>query len=65
VDAGGEAYPELDWFYALTYFKEASLTSLLVKRAEKGNDPVIAERMVRFIPSLGHLRDMASAKLSA
>jgi len=65
VDAGGEAYPDLDWFYALTYFKEASLTSLLVKRAERGSDPVLAERLTRFIPSLGHLLDMATAKLSA
>ena len=64
VDAGGESYPDLDWFYALTYFKEASLTSLLVKRAERGSDPVLAERLVRFIPSLGRLLDMATAKLS-
>ncbi len=64
ADAGGESYPDLDWFYALTYFKEASLTSLLVKRAERGSDPVLAERLVRFIPSLGRLLDMATAKLS-
>ncbi len=64
VEAGGESFPDLDWFYALTYFKEASLTSLLVKRAEKGSDPAVADRMTRFIPSLGHLLDMATAKLS-
>ena len=64
VDAGGEAFPDLEWFYALTYFKEAALTSLLVKRAEKSDDPVLRERLVSFTPSLGGLLDMAAATLS-
>ena len=63
VDAGGESYPDLDWFDALTCFKEAALTSLLIKRAEKSGDPVIAERLVSFTPKLGGLLDMAMAKL--
>lgn len=64
LDAAGEALPDLDWFYALTYFKEAALTSLLVKRAEKGDNAELKERMVAFIPSLGRLLEMAGAKLS-
>jgi len=65
ADAGGEDFPDLDWFYALTYFKEAALTSLLIKRAEKSADPGIAARLVEFTPSLGRLLDMATAKLFA
>jgi aminoglycoside phosphotransferase (APT) family kinase protein len=64
VAAGGEEFPDLAWFDALTYYKEASLTSLLIKRAEKGADREVAERLVQFIPKLGHLLDMATAKLS-
>jgi len=63
VDGGGEVFADLDWFYALTYFKEAALTSLLVKRAEKSDDPVLVERMVAFTPSLGRMLDMATARL--
>ncbi len=65
VDAGGEQYPDLAWFDALTCFKEAALTSLLIKRAEKTADPAIAARLVQFTPKLGHLLDMATAKLPA
>jgi aminoglycoside phosphotransferase (APT) family kinase protein len=65
VAAGGEAFNDLEWFYALTYFKEASLTSLLVKRAERSDDQVLRERLVRFTPSLGRLLDMAMAVLSS
>jgi aminoglycoside phosphotransferase (APT) family kinase protein len=64
VDAGGEVFPDLDWFYALTYFKEAALTSLLIKRAEKSGDPGIAAQLVEFTPSLGRMLDMALAKLA-
>jgi aminoglycoside phosphotransferase (APT) family kinase protein len=64
-EAGGEDYPDLAWFEALTYFKEASLTSLLIKRAEKSGDRAVADRLVGFIPKLGELLDMAMAKLSA
>jgi aminoglycoside phosphotransferase (APT) family kinase protein len=65
IEAGGEHYPDLAWFEALTYFKEASLTSLLIKRAEKSGDATVADRLVGFIPKLGELLDMAMAKLSA
>jgi aminoglycoside phosphotransferase (APT) family kinase protein len=65
VEAGGEEYPDLAWFQALTYFKEASLTSLLIKRAEKSGDRSVADRLVGFIPKLGELLNMATAKLSA
>src|SRR6202000_1781312 len=59
LDAAREPLPDLDWFYALTYFKEAALTSLLVKRAEKGDNQEVRERMVKFTPKLGELLDMA------
>ncbi len=62
--AGGEAYPDIEWFEALTLFKEASLTSLLVKRAERSPDPEMVERMASYAPKLGEMLDMASAKLS-
>ena len=65
LEGGGEAFDDLEWFYALTYFKEASLTSLLVKRAEKSDDAALRQRMISFTPSLGHLLDMATAMLSA
>jgi len=65
VAAGGEAFPDLDWFDALTCFKEAALTSLLIKRAEKSGDPGIAAQLVEFTPKLGGLLDMATSKLSA
>jgi aminoglycoside phosphotransferase (APT) family kinase protein len=65
VGAGGEAFPDMDWFYALTYFKEAALTSLLIKRAEKSADAGIAARLLGFTPELARLLDMATAKLSS
>lgn len=65
VAAGGESFPDLDWFDALTYFKEAALTSLLIKRAEKSGDAGIAARLVEFTPKLGGLLQMAAKKLSA
>ena len=62
--AGGEVFPDLDWFDALTLFKEAALTSLLIKRAEKSGDPGIAAQLVEFTPSLGRMLDTASEKLA-
>lgn len=64
VESGGERFPDLAWFQALTYFKEAALTSLLIKRAEKGADSEAAARLTQFTPKLGELLDMATAKLS-
>lgn len=63
--AGGDEFPDLDWFYALTYFKEAALTSLLIKRAERSADPNTTPRLIEFIPKLKELLDMASANLKA
>lgn len=64
IAAGGEQFPDLDWFDALTCFKEAALTSLLIKRAEKSGDPGIAAQLVLFTPKLGGLLEMASEKLA-
>jgi aminoglycoside phosphotransferase (APT) family kinase protein len=64
IEAGGQDYPDIDWFNALTFYKEAALTSLLVKRAQKGSDPVLAETMTAFIPGLKRLLDMAGEILS-
>ena len=64
VEAGGEDFSDLDWFYALTFFKEAALTSLLVKRAEKSGDEVLAAQMAAFTPKLGELLEMAQARLA-
>ncbi len=64
VAGGGEEFADLDWFDALTCFKEAALTSLLIKRAEKSGDPAIAAQLVQFTPKLGGLLDLASAKLA-
>jgi aminoglycoside phosphotransferase (APT) family kinase protein len=64
VAAGGADYPDLAWFQALTYFKEAALTSLLIKRAEKTADPETAARLVQFTPKLGDLLDMARRNLT-
>ncbi len=63
VDAGGEDFPDIEWFEALTLFKEASLTSLLIKRAERSTDPDMVERMGGYAPKLGEMLDMASVKL--
>ena len=64
LEAGGEDFPDVDWFDALTYFKEAALTSLLIKRAEKSGDPAISAQLVGFTPELGRMLDMATATLS-
>ena len=63
VAAGGEEFANLDWFDALTCFKEAALTALLIKRAEKNSDPEMAARLVQFTPKLGGLLDLAVVKL--
>jgi aminoglycoside phosphotransferase (APT) family kinase protein len=62
--AGGDEHSDLDWFDALTYFKEAAMTALLIKRAAKNADPTISDGLVAFIPKLGHLLDMATSKLA-
>jgi aminoglycoside phosphotransferase (APT) family kinase protein len=52
--ATGRAMPELDWFHALTRYKEAGLTGLLIKRAAKLNQPLIGS-MSRMRPALPRL----------
>lgn len=52
--ATGRPVPELDWFHALTRYKEAGLTGLLIKRAAKLNKPLIGS-MSRMRPALPRL----------
>jgi hypothetical protein len=46
--------PALDWFHALTRYKEAGVTGLLFKRAAKLNQPV-SDSMERMRPALPRL----------
>ncbi|MCD4524264.1 phosphotransferase family protein [Nocardioides sp. cx-173] len=52
--AAGRTMPAMDWFHALTRFKEASITGLLIKRADKLNRPLIPS-MERMRPALPRL----------
>jgi aminoglycoside phosphotransferase (APT) family kinase protein len=53
-DALGRRVPELGWFDALTRYKEAGVTGLLLKRAMKLGRPV-KESMARMQPQLPRL----------
>lgn len=53
-DATGHPVPELGWFDALTRYKEAGVTGLLLKRAQKLGRPV-KESMARMQPELPRL----------
>jgi aminoglycoside phosphotransferase (APT) family kinase protein len=53
-DALGRSVPELAWFDALTRYKEAGITGLLLKRAMKLGRPV-KESMARMQPELPRL----------
>ena len=53
-DALGRPVPELGWFDALTRYKEAGVTGLLLKRAMKLGQPV-KESMARMQPELPRL----------
>ena len=53
-DALGRPVPELGWFDALTRYKEAGVTGLLLKRATKLGRPV-KESMARMQPELPRL----------
>jgi aminoglycoside phosphotransferase (APT) family kinase protein len=53
-DALGRSVPELGWFDALTRYKEAGVTGLLIKRATKLGRPV-KESMARMQPELPRL----------
>jgi len=54
----GATLPDLDWFRALTRYKEASLTGLLVKRAHK-TGRTLTGAMARMEPALPRLVDEA------
>jgi aminoglycoside phosphotransferase (APT) family kinase protein len=53
--ASGVAVPDLPWFDALTRYKEAAATALLIKRARRSGEP-LTPAMARMEPSLGRLR---------
>ena len=53
-EALGRPVPELGWFDALTRYKEAAITGLLVKRATKLGRP-LKESMARMVPELPRL----------
>ena len=62
-DALGRPVPELGWFDALTRYKEASATGLLLKRAMKLGRPV-KESMARMQPELPRLVEEAIRMVS-
>ncbi len=62
-DAIGRPVPELGWFDALTRYKEAATTGLLLKRAVKLGRPV-KESMARMQPELPRLVQEAIRRVS-
>jgi aminoglycoside phosphotransferase (APT) family kinase protein len=51
VDERGTPLPDLDWFKALTRYKETGATALLIKRARKsGTVGAMHERMTPALP---------------
>jgi aminoglycoside phosphotransferase (APT) family kinase protein len=61
--AAGAPVPELGWFDALTRYKEAAATGLLLKRARKLGRPV-KESMARMQPELPRLVQDAIRRVS-
>ena len=61
--AAGRPVPELGWFDALTRYKEAGVTGLLLKRAMKLGRPV-KESMARMQPELPRLVQEAIRRVS-
>jgi aminoglycoside phosphotransferase (APT) family kinase protein len=59
----GRSVPELGWFDALTRYKEASVTGLLLKRAMKLGRPV-KDSMARMQPELPRLVQEAISMVS-
>ena len=53
-DAVGSALPDLDWFHALTRYKEAAATALLLKRAIKAGTKMAGhhDEMLPAVPRL-------------
>lgn len=62
-DATGRPVPELGWFDALTRYKEAAVTGLLLKRAMKLGRPV-KESMERMRPELPRMVTQAVRMVS-
>jgi aminoglycoside phosphotransferase (APT) family kinase protein len=48
VAAGGEDYPDMDWFKALTNYKEAAATSLIMKRFLKRGEEMPGDPAAEF-----------------
>jgi aminoglycoside phosphotransferase (APT) family kinase protein len=60
--AGGAPLVDLPWFDALTRYKEAAATALLIKRARRSGD--LQPALARMVPALPRLLDEACALLS-
>ena len=56
-EAGGQALPHLDWFWALTKYKEAAATALLIKRGRRSAP--LPDSLARMEPALPRLLDEA------
>jgi aminoglycoside phosphotransferase (APT) family kinase protein len=61
--ARGTALPDLAWFHALTRYKEAAATGLLIKRARKLGDP--HESFARMEPALPLLLEETHSLLAS
>ena len=57
TEARGQALPDLDWFRALTKYKEAAATALLIKRGRRAEP--LPDSLVRMEPALPRLLDEA------
>jgi aminoglycoside phosphotransferase (APT) family kinase protein len=62
AEAGGAPLTDLDWFHALTRYKEAAATALLIKRGRKTGR--LAPSIQRMVPRLPELLDEAEQLLS-
>jgi len=60
--AYGQEPPDLRWFDALTRYKEAAATALLIKRGRKNGD--LTGPMARMVPALPGLLEEAAALVS-
>ncbi|MEU9024964.1 phosphotransferase family protein [Actinomadura sp. NPDC048394] len=61
VAAGGRQVPDLPWFEALTHYKEAGATALLIKRGRRAGE--LAPTIARMVPALPGLLTKAEALL--
>ncbi|MYQ30695.1 phosphotransferase family protein [Streptomyces sp. SID4956] len=63
ADAGGPDLPDLTWFDALTRYKEAGATALLIKRGRKSGR--LLPQMARMAPALPQLLNEARELIGA